>query len=415
MRDAVVIQVEGVWKRYGLPLGYVFRHYTRSLRQGRLFQASRALDDALWALKNVNFEVCRGETIGIIGRNGAGKSTLLKILAGVTQATRGKVHVRGPVFPMIELNAGIHPELTGRENIFLLGAIMGIGRQQIKRRMPAIEEFCELDEWLERPVRKYSTGMMARLGFGVAMNIQTDILLIDEVLAVGDLSFRQKCFERLEQLRRQHVTILFVSHSIRQIQRFCQRVVWFEQGTIRENGNVAEVTTAYYECLVRERWEASKTRVRGQWEHTGEVFVRHVHIRNGHGEETEEIMVGADVEIEVIFEVTQAIASALPGIGLYTADFISVSSFKTRYLPLPVGTHALTWRIRNVQLTPGMYFLSVVFKESNNRLVCRGDRAAALAIIPNAHSLHLDGLVAIPSTWTLQSLQGQYEPISGDW
>jgi len=168
MTDEVIIKVENLWKQYGLPLPMIFKNVGQNLRGKSLSS------EDYWALKDVSFEVRKGETLGIIGTNGAGKSTLLKVLAGVTPATRGKVKFQGKIFPMIELNAGIHPELTGQENVRLLGAIMGLSRIEIEEKLPAIEEFTELGEWFNKPVRKYSSGMMARLGFGVAMNVDTD-------------------------------------------------------------------------------------------------------------------------------------------------------------------------------------------------------------------------------------------------
>ena len=181
MSEDVVIRIEGMWKRYGLPIVPALRRGWRALR-GR----GPGNEDA-WVLRDVNLEVRRGETLGIIGRNGAGKSTMLKVLAGVTPPTRGRVEVRGRIFPMIELNAGVHPELTGRENVHLLGAVMGLGRREVRAKLPAIENFCELGEWFDKPVRMYSSGMLARLGFAVAINVDSDIIMVDEVFAVGDL------------------------------------------------------------------------------------------------------------------------------------------------------------------------------------------------------------------------------------
>jgi len=192
MKDEVIIKVEHLWKQYGLPMPRIVKRLRQDLKSKSL--SSPVLDH--WALKDVSFEVKKGETLGIIGPNGAGKSTLLKVLAGVTPATRGKVKFKGKIFPMIELNAGIHPELTGQENVRLLGAIMGLSRLDIEEKLPAIKEFTELGEWFNTPVRKYSSGMMARLGFGVAMNVDADLLLVDEVLAVGDLRFQRKCYKR---------------------------------------------------------------------------------------------------------------------------------------------------------------------------------------------------------------------------
>ncbi len=190
MSDDVVIRIEGLWKRYGLPLPAVIRKGWNLVRHGHLESGNG--DHGPWALRDVNLEVRRGETVGIVGRNGAGKSTLLKVLAGVTAPTRGRVEIRGRIFPMIELNAGLHMELTGRENVRLLGAVMGLSRREMESRLPDIEEFTELGVWFDKPVRTYSTGMLGRLGFGVAVNIESDVVLIDETFAVGDLKFQKQ-------------------------------------------------------------------------------------------------------------------------------------------------------------------------------------------------------------------------------
>ena len=190
MSSDIVIKIEGLWKRYGLPIPDVLGK-VRSLL-GSANSVGRNGEARNWALRDVNLEVRRGETIGIVGRNGAGKSTLLKVLAGVTAPTRGRVEIRGRIFPMIELNAGLHKELTGRENVRLLGAVMGMSRREIELRLPGIEDFTDLGEWFDRPVRMYSSGMLSRLGFGVAVNVESDVILIDETFAVGDLKFQEQ-------------------------------------------------------------------------------------------------------------------------------------------------------------------------------------------------------------------------------
>ncbi len=189
MSEEVMIRIEGLWKHYGLPLPRIVRRGWNWLTHKN---ESSGDSGGPWALKDINLEIRKGETIGIVGRNGAGKSTLLKVLAGVTAPSRGLVEIRGRLFPMIELNAGLNMELTGRENVRLLGAVMGLSRREIESKLPDIEEFTELGDWFDRPVRMYSSGMLARLGFGVAVNIESEIILIDETFAVGDLKFQKQ-------------------------------------------------------------------------------------------------------------------------------------------------------------------------------------------------------------------------------
>ena len=246
MSDGIVIRVDHLWKSYGL---------LPALRDRWNRWRSPEEKPGLWALQDVCFEVNRGETLGLIGRNGAGKSTLLKVLAGVTPPTRGKASACGRVFPMIELNAGMHVELTGRENARLLGAIMGLSRREMNQRMPEIEEFTELGEWFDRPVRTYSSGMLARLGFGVAVNITADILLVDEVMSVGDLSFQNRCLERMKELREHDgVSILFVSHSLDMVQYSCPKAITLEAGQIMDYGSSSEVITRYENQVYRHEY-----------------------------------------------------------------------------------------------------------------------------------------------------------------
>lgn len=240
MADNIVVKLEDVWKSYGLIS--VLRERWRRL-SGIPIEAGK------WALQDINFGLERGEMLGIIGRNGAGKSTLLKILAGVSPATKGCISVQGRVFPMIELNAGINPELTGRENVYLLGAIMGLTKTEIRRLMPGIENFCELNSWFEQPIRQYSSGMLARLGFAVAANVKADVLLIDEVLAVGDMGFQKKCIDWLNRVRREGATILFVSHNLNYIERLCSKALYLEKGVVRAFGEVKETCARYYEQM----------------------------------------------------------------------------------------------------------------------------------------------------------------------
>jgi ABC-type polysaccharide/polyol phosphate transport system ATPase subunit len=197
------------------------------------------------AVKNVSLEVPRGQMVGIIGRNGSGKSTLLKIIAGVYRPTAGKVTVHGKLAPLIELGAGFHHELTGRENILLNGLLMGYSKSEMRHREQAIIEFAEIGEFIDAPVKQYSSGMYMRLAFAVATEVNPEILVIDEILAVGDAPFKQKCFERIEAFRASGKTILFVAHDMDQILRYCDRTVLLEKGETMAQGDPTEVVEVY--------------------------------------------------------------------------------------------------------------------------------------------------------------------------
>lgn len=197
------------------------------------------------ALDHVSFDIRKGETVGLIGRNGAGKSTTLKILSRITSPTEGEIFLRGRVGSMLEVGTGFHPELTGRENIFLNGMILGMPRQEIESKFDEIVDFSEIGDFLDTPVKRYSSGMYVKLAFSVASSLETDILFLDEVLAVGDAAFRQKSLARMEQIASDGRTILFVSHNMANIRQICSRCIWFEGGRIRMDGPTEEISAAY--------------------------------------------------------------------------------------------------------------------------------------------------------------------------
>jgi lipopolysaccharide transport system ATP-binding protein len=203
------------------------------------------LMDSFWAVRDVDLEVSRGETVGIVGANGAGKSTLLKLACRIIAPTTGQIGTHGRVAALLEVGTGFHPDLTGRENIHLNGSMLGMTRTEIRREMDDIIGFAELEEQIDMPVKHYSSGMYMRLGFSIASHVRPEILLIDEVLAVGDRVFQQKCQRRVERMAEAGVTILFVSHDSRAVRSVCQRAVWMEEGRVRTDGPADEVVDAY--------------------------------------------------------------------------------------------------------------------------------------------------------------------------
>jgi lipopolysaccharide transport system ATP-binding protein len=202
-------------------------------------------NNTIWALKNISLEVPQGDILGIIGRNGAGKTTLLKVLSRITEPTSGRAVLRGRVGSLLEVGTGFHPELTGRENIFLNGAILGMSRREIQRQFDEIVAFAEMGRFIDTPLKRYSTGMATRLAFAIAAHLDTEILLVDEVLAVGDLGFRQRCLGKMKDVTQEGRTVIFVSHDMNAIRRLCKRAVWLEEGEVRASGEVAEVVASY--------------------------------------------------------------------------------------------------------------------------------------------------------------------------
>jgi ABC-type polysaccharide/polyol phosphate transport system ATPase subunit len=242
------VRCEEVWKRYPFRTTryQTLRHDLGALlRRANPFKAEETEKKFLWALRDLSLNVAPGQALGIIGPNGSGKSTLLKLLAGVTYPTRGVVEVRGRIGALIEVGAGIHPELTGRENIFLYGSVIGLNRREVQRKFDSIVEFAELENFLDVPVKRYSSGMKIRLGFSIAAHVDPDILLVDEVLAVGDARFQRKCLARIKSMLESDITILYVSHELTSLERLCERALWLDQGVVRQLGPSAEVVRAY--------------------------------------------------------------------------------------------------------------------------------------------------------------------------
>jgi lipopolysaccharide transport system ATP-binding protein len=249
-----VIHVEGLGKRYRvgereryLALRDVLtRAFTAPLRRG-----PRRTPDYLWALRDVSFDISRGEVVGLIGRNGAGKTTLLKLLSRITRPTTGFAEVHGRVGSLLEVGTGFHPELTGRENIYLSGAILGMSKREIDQKQDAIVAFSGVERYLDTPLKYFSTGMQMRLAFAVAAHLEPEILLVDEVLAVGDLEFQRKCLGKMQEVSESGRTIVFVSHQMNQIRRLCQRVLWIDAGQIREEGPTGKVIASYEAALMK--------------------------------------------------------------------------------------------------------------------------------------------------------------------
>lgn len=239
--DDLMVSVKNVSMEFNMSTEKVdsLKEYAMRLFQGRLFFES------FWALKDVSVDVRRGETLGIVGSNGSGKSTLLKIIAGVIKPTKGTTEIFGTLSPMIELGAGFDPDLTGRENIFLNGAILGHNKKFMDSVYDEIVEFSELGPFIDTPLKNYSSGMQARLAFATSTVVKPQILIVDEVLGVGDFHFQEKCEKRINELMEDNTTVIFVSHSIEQVQRICKRAIWINKGVLMMDGPVKEVCDRY--------------------------------------------------------------------------------------------------------------------------------------------------------------------------
>ena len=243
-----MIQVSHVSMRFNLGIEKI-----NTLKERFIKTAKREMPkNEFWALKDISFHIEQGDVLGVVGANGAGKSTLLKVVSGVLKPTEGTVNVQGKIAPMLELGAGFDSELTARENIFLNGTVLGHSKKYMQEHFDEIVEFSELHKFLDAPVKNFSSGMRARLGFAIATIVQPDILIVDEILAVGDYAFQQKCLKRMDEMMSGGTTLLFVSHSIEQVRKLCDHAVWINKGEIQMTGEVNEVCDAY--MATQKKW-----------------------------------------------------------------------------------------------------------------------------------------------------------------
>jgi lipopolysaccharide transport system ATP-binding protein len=359
-----IIKVENLGKQYhigGLSASYMtFREALAGtlLRPVRRLRGRRdSAKRALWALKDISFEVKPGEVVGLIGHNGAGKSTLLKILSRITEATTGRFELYGKVGSLLEVGTGFHPDLSGRENIFLNGAILGIKRADLARRFDEIVAFSEIEQFIDTPVKWYSSGMYLRLAFSVAVHLDTDILTMDEVLAVGDVSFQQKCLAKMHEIRQQGRTILFVSHSMPSVTRLCQRVIRIDKGEIVADGPAHAVVNDY----LSESWKVSAER---EWNDTAKapgndvVRIRKVRVRTEDGRTTAEVDIRRPIGIEMTYEVLRPDQVLTPSFDLFNEQGVHLFAVhdvgpEWRRRPRPLGQYASTVWIPGNTLSEG--------------------------------------------------------------
>ena len=336
--------------------------------------------EEFWALKDINFEVKRGDRVGIIGRNGAGKSTLLKILSRITEPTSGRIEIDGRVASLLEVGTGFHPELTGRENIFLNGAILGMPRVEIKRKFDEIVDFAEVEKFLDTPVKRYSSGMYVRLAFAVAAHLEPEILIVDEVLAVGDAEFQKKCLGKMEEVGREGRTVLFVSHNMAAVQKMCGHCVQLDNGVIAVEGSTEKCINSYLygSCSFSTR-PAKKVFHYGS-ENAQVVQLVQVCLKSSSGYEKAEFDIDESIQVEIICEVFGNISNFHLYAKIHTSDgtlaFASADwdSLEGHNDKLSLGQYKASFVIPKHLLNSGCYSLSIdglipntkyLFQESN--------------------------------------------------
>lgn len=318
--------------------------------------------EAFWALRDVSFKILRGQVTGIIGRNGAGKSTLLKIMSRITDPTTGRVEIKGRVASLLEVGTGFQPELTGRENIFLNGAILGMRREEIRRKFDTIVDFAEIEKFLDTPVKFYSSGMYVRLAFAVAAHLEPEILIVDEVLAVGDTAFQQKCLEKIGAMSKTGRTVFFVSHNLSTVKQLCDQGILLHKGQIEFQGTASDAIAKYVQKQVA---------TAGRWQSSGQgrsnkpcIYFLSAEFLNGKGESTPDFQNNELLALEIAFEATAPFENALIAVRFTNQE--GIAAFTTcntdrgqSFIPLETGLHKYRIELQTINLTPGRYTLKI--------------------------------------------------------
>jgi lipopolysaccharide transport system ATP-binding protein len=379
------------------------RNHAEDYREGQ---------EGIWAVKDVSFEAKEGDVIGIIGRNGSGKSTLLKMLARITVPTSGQATIKGRVGSLLEVGTGFHPLLTGRENIYLNGAMIGIRKDEIRKRFDEIVAFSEVERFLDTPVKHYSSGMFVRLAFSVAAFLETEILLVDEVLAVGDIGFQTKCFERIESLIEKGVTVIFISHSMASVQRLCPLSVLMENGRILFVGETVDAAAHYYALTtnVKEKEQASTDNGithRGD----GSLAVQLVDfgMLNGQGQRTTKICCGDYIDFRLSLMTRNGRSRRLPGIALRIMDNQTQELIANIQTPQAVcrdteakGRLWIQCAVQSLNLAPGIYKLEVKIGGDGDELLDIAEIHEHLEITwskETVDNMSYKGRVYIPGRW----------------
>jgi ABC-type polysaccharide/polyol phosphate transport system ATPase subunit len=417
MSSDAVIQVEGLGKRYRLGARLeprtTLREQINRLAQApyRRLQAvlrgepARALGDELWAVKDISLALAPGEAVGVIGRNGAGKSTLLKILSRITEPTHGRAEIRGRVGSLLEVGSGFHSELTGRENVFLNGVILGMKRAEIAAKLDQIIAFAGVERFIDTQVKHYSSGMALRLAFAVAAHLQPEILLIDEVLAVGDAAFQRKCLGKMSDVAEEGRAILFVSHNLEAVQRLCNRCIWLEGGRLRLEGPPDAVVRAYLEQdSVLEGSSYKGERGAGPDE---PVVLQKAAVFNALEERSETVCFGEPFSIRQSWDV----ARSMPGVEfiMYVRDaserLVFSASTHGSNMGIETGTKELVCQVQENVLLPGDYGITLVCLRPPRACVHRVERCLRLRVldvaVPGRNLPHLrkEALVAPATHW----------------
>jgi lipopolysaccharide transport system ATP-binding protein len=410
------ISIQRVGKRYQLGAntggGALLSERLGALLAGALRREKRAPSELFWALRDVSLDVDEGDVVGLVGPNGAGKSTLLKLLSRVTPPTEGRIVLNGRVASLLEVGTGFHPELSGRENIFLNGAILGMRRREIAKRFDEIVEFSGIERFLATPVKRYSSGMYVRLAFAVAAHLESDILLVDEVLAVGDAEFQRKCLAKMSDAAAGGRTIIFVSHNMSAVQRLCNRAYLVEGGRVHMGGTPADVIAAYME-KVGAHQEGGRAAIPENTHRlgTGKARFTGVAVLDDDGAPIGEVPLGDHLRVAATLEVDQSLEDVLFEVGVSsTIDGMRVTTTQSTdhggdAIALPPGSHDVEVRL-DLPLLPGEFAVDLIVAATNGETFDFVERALTFSVLRTSR----DGRDHYP--W--DSVRGHVRP-PGDW
>jgi len=399
--DSAVL-LDGLGKRFRLT------HDRNWTLKATVLAGHRTRYEEFWALRGVDLDIPHGSTFGIIGGNGSGKSTLLKVLAGILRPDEGAATVNGRLSALLELGAGFHPELTGRENVYLNGAILGFTSKEIRRRFDDIVGFAELDRFIDEPVRNYSSGMYVRLGFSVAIHVEPEILLVDEVLAVGDHTFQKRCLDRFAQLKAEGRTIILVSHDLDMVGWLCERTAWIQQGTLQAVGPSPEVIERFLDGAVDSPTPAdpSPSAPRRFGGLGPDDLVRAVDLVDANGHPMDRVGSGRPVRFRVRVDADQVGEPVTVALGLYRADGTHVASINSGAAARAAddaGTVEVDYAVDSLAVQPGVYELSVALHDATmGRVFERHTHLVRFEVEPTGVDQQ-NGLVALGGTWSARS------------
>ncbi len=409
---SAVIQFDSVSKKFIL-------HHERArsfqeLAVG-LFRRNNRSREEFWALRDVSFAVEQGETVGIIGPNGAGKSTVLKLVARIIEPTSGRIKVRGRIGALLELGAGFHPDLTGRENIYLNGSILGLSRADIRRRLDDIIGFAELERFIDIPVKHYSSGMYVRLGFSVAVHTDPEVLLVDEVLAVGDQAFQRKCLERIDELRRRGVTVLFVSHSADAVRALCNRALWLHEGRLVADDAAEAVVRRYLEYSWGRDGASQPAAEERRWG-TGKIRIVRVRLLDGEGQERQHFRTGEPLVVEMRYRAEGRVERPVFGLAVHRSDGVHITGPNTQFagldIPAVEGEGVVTYTIPALPLLEGLYHISVsAHNWEDTEMYDYHDRMYAFIVRKGEGERY--GIIRMGGIWNLSSSEQAQMPNSG--